>query len=65
MSQHYLTYATNTRAVCGADMVGRRNSRKDTDTVATTCRECLAWLGRNARGDSPAESPEDGSNYHG
>lgn len=44
MAQHYMTHPTNTTAVCGADMVGRRNSTTDNDPEATTCHHCLQWL---------------------
>ena len=43
MSQHYMTHPTNETAVCGANMIGRRNSRLDSDAEATTCPECMAW----------------------
>lgn len=56
MTQHYLTYPTNSAAVCGADMVGRRNSRTDSDPAATTCPECNARLDEEA--DAAAQTSE-------
>jgi hypothetical protein len=47
-AQHYMTWATAETAVCGANMVGRRNSAKDTNTGATTCRRCCEWLDEQA-----------------
>lgn len=44
--QHFMTYPTNSSAVCGADMVGQRNSRWDITAAVTTCRDCkstTAW----------------------
>lgn len=40
--QHYIGYPTNSSYVCGADAIGRRNTRTDTDTTLTTCRACKA-----------------------
>lgn len=48
MAQHYMTWATAETAVCGAYMVGRRNSSSDTNTGATTCPECCEWLDQQA-----------------
>jgi hypothetical protein len=52
--QHYLTWATNSTAVCGINMVGARNSRRDTDPALTTCATCKAWLAK-------AQAPRQGS----
>lgn len=41
INQHYLTHPTNTTSVCGRDMVGRRNSRADSNPAVTTCPACL------------------------
>ena len=46
MAQHYMSYPTNETAVCGADMLGRRDSRVDSDPEATTCPQCKEWLAR-------------------
>jgi hypothetical protein len=40
--QHYLAHPLSESYVCGADAVGRRNTRTDTDVSLTTCRQCLA-----------------------
>ena len=47
-AQHYMTWPTADTAVCGADMTGRRNSALDTNTGATTCYRCCAWLDEQA-----------------
>lgn len=42
--QHYIGpkgfAVTNSTFVCGADAVGRRNTRLDTDPTVTTCAAC-------------------------
>lgn len=48
MAQHYMTWPTADTAVCGADMTGRRNSALDTNTGATECFRCCAWLDEQA-----------------
>ena len=40
--QHFIGYPTNSSYLCGADAVGRRNTRTDTDPSLTTCRACKA-----------------------
>ena len=40
--QHFIGYPTNSSYVCGADAIGRRNTRTDTDPALTTCRACKA-----------------------
>ena len=42
MTQHYMTDGRNTESVCGADMVGRRDPKFDTDPTVTNCIECIA-----------------------
>lgn len=37
---HFLTWPTSSTAVCGADVVGQRNSARDTDPEQTTCQRC-------------------------
>lgn len=48
MAQHYMTWATAETAVCGANMIGQRNSSMDTNTGATTCVRCCEWLDAEA-----------------
>lgn len=38
---HWLTWPTSSTYACGADAVGRRNTRTDTDKSNTTCFRCL------------------------
>lgn len=45
--QHYLSYPTHATAVCGAEMVGRRNTRRDGDSRLTTCHACNEWIAQN------------------
>mgnify|MGYP001549409494 CR=1 FL=1 len=45
--QHYTSYPTHATAVCGAEMVGQRNTRRDGDSRLTTCRSCLEWIAVN------------------
>lgn len=42
--QHFIGYPTNSSYLCGADAIGRRNTRTDTDTTLTTCRACKASM---------------------
>lgn len=49
--QHFIGDPRSESFVCGADAVGRRNTRLDMDTSETTCRDCCdtleycgAWL---------------------
>lgn len=48
MAQHYMEWPADTTAVCGEDMVGKRDSSKDSDPAATTCTKCNEWLDRKA-----------------
>lgn len=44
--RHFITYPTNSTYACGANAVGRRNSRLDPDPNETSCRDCMeteAW----------------------
>lgn len=38
---HFLTYPTSSTYLCGADAVGRRNTRVDPDPANTSCAACL------------------------
>lgn len=38
---HYLTWPTAETYACGANAVGRRNTRTDTDIHLTTCAPCI------------------------
>lgn len=40
--QHFITHPLNPVFACGADAVGRRNSRNDVDPLGVTCRNCMA-----------------------
>ena len=44
MAQHYRSHPLADTAVCGVDMVGRRNSVTDIDPQSTDCPECMQWL---------------------
>lgn len=41
---HFLTYPTASTFICGADAVGRRNTRVQTNSENTTCARCLEQL---------------------
>jgi hypothetical protein len=44
--QHFTTWSASSTFVCGADAVGRRNSRLDVDPSLTDCAACKrteAW----------------------
>lgn len=43
-AQHFLTWGTSETYLCGANAVGRRNTRVDTDRTKTTCRQCREVL---------------------
>lgn len=42
--EHFLPYPTSSTFICGADAVGRRNTRTQTKVENTTCRRCLEQL---------------------
>lgn len=50
--QHFLSYPTNSTYACGADAVGRRRSRIDTNPFLTECVKCMR---------SVTWSPSDGT----
>lgn len=39
--QHFIFHPTNSTFACGADAVGRRNTRLDTDPWQTSCGRCI------------------------
>lgn len=41
---HYLTWPTAESYACGANAVGRRNTRTDTDRTQTTCEQCTTVI---------------------
>lgn len=46
MSQHFREFVTNQHALCGADLLGRRN-HQDLLSELTTCMLCRAIIDRN------------------
>lgn len=42
---HLLSYPTSSTFECGADAVGRRNTRVQMDPNHTTCSRCLTTAG--------------------
>lgn len=46
--QHFIHDGRSTTYACGADALGRRNTRLDTNAELTTCCQCLAQLEQTA-----------------
>lgn len=57
MAQHYVAHGSY-NALCGTDMLGRRNSLLDEDPEATTCKPCKAVLEERKEADAPEQAPE-------